>query len=87
MVVRTRVYHIETEFNEIMERVTEDNEIKKTMIKLPRLKCPYCFYEWIPRIPEPRRCPHCKNIVWRILQLIEKDSAYACLLEGLKDTM
>jgi len=89
MTVSTHVYPFEIELPDVVDQIVSnvvENKNEKLVIKLPRLKCPYCFYEWIPRIPEPRRCPHCKNIVWRILQLIEKDPAYALLLEGKRST-
>jgi len=26
---------------------------------LPKIKCPYCGYEWIPRVANPKKCPRC----------------------------
>jgi len=23
-----------------------------------KMKCPYCGYEWIPRKPNPKKCPN-----------------------------
>jgi len=49
------------------------------MVELPRLKCPYCGYEWVPRVPQPRKCPRCRNVIWRFdlreLIIKEKDEA------------
>jgi predicted Zn-ribbon and HTH transcriptional regulator len=49
------------------------------MVELPRLKCPYCNYEWVPRVPQPRKCPRCRNVIWRLdlreLIVKEKDEA------------
>jgi len=33
-----------------------DNEATK-------IKCPYCGYEWEPRIPNPKTCPCCKRVI------------------------
>ena len=48
-------------------------------IELPRLKCPFCGHEWIPRMPEPKKCPRCHNVIWRFdlreLIIKEKDEA------------
>jgi rubrerythrin len=35
-------------------------------VELPKLKCPYCGYEWVPRTPEPKKCPNCHNVIWRL---------------------
>jgi len=39
---------------------------ERMMVELPRLKCPYCNYEWVPRVPQPRKCPRCRNVLWRL---------------------
>jgi ssDNA-binding Zn-finger/Zn-ribbon topoisomerase 1 len=48
-------------------------------VELPRLKCPFCGYIWIPRKPEPKKCPRCHNVIWRLdlreLIIKEKDEA------------
>jgi len=28
-------------------------------MKLPTVKCPTCKTEWIPRVPEPKKCISC----------------------------
>jgi len=33
-------------------------------IKLPKLKCNQCEYEWTPRQTDVRRCPNCGSIRW-----------------------
>lgn len=25
------------------------------------MKCPYCGYEWSPRVNKPKECPRCKR--------------------------
>lgn len=39
--------------------------IRCEMIILPQLKCLRCGWNWIPRIPDPGLCPHCKNPYWK----------------------
>jgi len=34
------------------------------VIKITRLKCDHCGYEWIPRIEEVRKCAKCKTPYW-----------------------
>lgn len=29
-----------------------------------KMKCKRCDYEWLPRIKNPKACPHCKNYNW-----------------------
>jgi hypothetical protein len=82
MAVRTRTYHFDITTSEIIDhippkrqlpikKVIEGSENKKTVIALPRLRCPYCFHEWIPRSPEPKKCPNCHNVIWRLWHLLE----------------
>ncbi len=26
-----------------------------------KLRCPYCNYEWVPRVSKPKECPNCKK--------------------------
>lgn len=33
-------------------------------IRLPKLKCNQCGYEWTPRISDVRICPNCKSLHW-----------------------
>jgi len=33
-------------------------------IKLQKLKCKRCGYEWIPRKDEVRLCPRCRSPYW-----------------------
>lgn len=33
-----------------------------TVVELPRVKCPRCGYSWVPRVPNPRRCPRCQAL-------------------------
>jgi uncharacterized OB-fold protein len=44
-------------------------------VELPRLKCPFCGHIWIPRKPEPKKCPRCNNVIWRfdLRELIIKE--------------
>jgi Zn finger protein HypA/HybF involved in hydrogenase expression len=35
-------------------------------IKLVKLKCERCGYEWNPRKPEIRMCPSCKTPYWDV---------------------
>jgi hypothetical protein len=78
MEVRTRIFRFEIDLPEVIDQISpeipstvekmiENSGIKKTVLALPRLKCPYCFHEWIPRTPEPKRCPRCQNVIWRLL--------------------
>jgi len=25
------------------------------------VKCPYCGYEWVPRVEKPKKCPRCQR--------------------------
>jgi len=34
------------------------------MVKLPRVKCLRCGYEWVPRVENPVTCAKCKNPFW-----------------------
>jgi len=34
------------------------------IVKLSKLKCERCGYEWIPRKTEIRICPKCKSPYW-----------------------
>jgi hypothetical protein len=89
------VYPIEIELPEVIDHIppkcyvltkeVNENGRERPMIKLSRLKCPYCNYNWIPRTPKPKRCPRCNNVIWRLLLLAEKDPTYARLLEVKKD--
>ncbi len=27
-------------------------------------KCRRCLHEWVPRVPNPERCPRCKRFDW-----------------------
>jgi len=29
--------------------------------KVRKKVCPYCGYEWIPRVEKPKRCPRCQR--------------------------
>lgn len=42
--------------NGVPKRVKVREKIEKTP-----LICPYCDYEWTPRIDKPKKCPKCKN--------------------------
>jgi len=33
-------------------------------IKIEKLMCKRCGYEWYPRKPEVRICPKCKSAYW-----------------------
>lgn len=33
-------------------------------VRLPRLKCLKCGYEWTPRQTDIRICPNCKSARW-----------------------
>ena len=33
-------------------------------IKLQKLKCKRCGYEWVPRKEEVRLCPRCRSPYW-----------------------
>jgi len=28
-----------------------------------KLKCPYCGYEWVPKVEKPKSCPYCKRYI------------------------
>lgn len=30
-------------------------------VVVPKLRCPHCKAEWIPRVTMPLRCPRCGN--------------------------
>ncbi len=30
-------------------------------LKLAKLECPFCEYEWFPRTETPKRCPYCER--------------------------
>lgn len=34
------------------------------MVKVTKVKCLRCGYEWIPRISDPRQCPKCRSMRW-----------------------
>ncbi len=36
----------------------------KLKTPLKALKCKHCGYEWVPRKPNPKECPFCKNRAW-----------------------
>jgi uncharacterized OB-fold protein len=48
-------------------------------VELPKLRCPFCGYEWIPRVPEPKKCPRCHNVIWRLelRELLDRGKAEA----------
>ncbi len=33
-------------------------------VKIEKLKCKHCGFEWYPRKPEVVQCPHCKTAHW-----------------------
>jgi len=33
-------------------------------IKIKKLKCLQCNYEWMPRTNDVRRCPKCQSVFW-----------------------
>lgn len=35
-------------------------------IKIQKLKCLRCGYEWLPRTTEVRQCPKCKSAYWDV---------------------
>ena len=35
-------------------------------IEVNVVECPFCSYEWIPRVENPRECPSCKRIIHEI---------------------
>ncbi len=34
-------------------------------IGYPPKKCQRCGARWLPRVPEPVRCPRCQSVKWR----------------------
>jgi hypothetical protein len=30
-------------------------------VELPKLKCPHCLHQWVPRSPQPEFCPRCQK--------------------------
>lgn len=35
------------------------------------LKCPFCGWTWKPRVAQPRACPYCAHILWKLEKLPE----------------
>ena len=33
-------------------------------LKLVKVRCSKCGYEWVPRVPDPRSCPKCGSLRW-----------------------
>jgi len=33
-------------------------------IRIPKLKCRQCGYEWVPRTTDVRACPKCRSLRW-----------------------
>ena len=31
-------------------------------MKLPNIICPACAHQWVPRVPQPVRCPRCQKL-------------------------
>ncbi len=29
-------------------------------------RCLRCGFEWLPRVPNPKRCPHCVSALWNV---------------------
>jgi hypothetical protein len=48
-----------------MDKPMDEPELMEAEIKLPKVKCPLCNYEWIPRSPKPRQCPSCRKYIPR----------------------
>jgi len=46
--------------------------------------CPHCDYRWIPRTPNPKKCPHCKRELFKTDKELEraKERQEAALLRG-----
>ena len=34
------------------------------MIELQKLLCRKCGHEWLPRTPQPKKCPRCSSYKW-----------------------
>lgn len=32
-------------------------------MEIPQITCNRCGHTWIPRIPDPLKCPRCKNLL------------------------
>ena len=41
---------------------------------LPTKTCKNCGHEWIPRVPNPRRCPKCLSYDWDKEKEVEEDN-------------
>jgi len=41
---------------------------------LPTKKCMKCGHEWIPRVPNPQRCPNCLSYDWDKEKEVEESS-------------
>ena len=40
--------------------------VKIMMMKMKMIKCPYCGYEWKPKVKNPKSCPRCKRYLpWK----------------------
>lgn len=37
-----------------------------TMLALIEVTCERCGNKWVPRVPQPKRCPSCKSPYWAV---------------------
>lgn len=44
-------------------------------IKVIKLKCKKCDYEWVPRKEDVRQCPRCKTAYWDSEREIKNETA------------
>jgi predicted Zn-ribbon and HTH transcriptional regulator len=38
----------------------------KVTVEVVKNKCLRCGWEWVPRLEDPRLCPHCKTAYWDV---------------------
>jgi predicted Zn-ribbon and HTH transcriptional regulator len=43
---------------------TYDDENEESMGAIPHFRCSRCEHEWMPRIPDPLKCPRCQSPHW-----------------------
>lgn len=41
-------------------------------MELATVKCPFCGYEWIPRVPNPKKCPRCTRRLKNVEVKVDK---------------
>jgi len=53
-------------------------------VKLPKMKCQKCGFDWVPRVEKPSNCPRCRFRIWTLRKEVNNEVVYT---EGNEPTL